>query len=57
MKYLKYIKYLPMLINVLEQIKKASKDGKITVKEVWVIIESILDGLGIDVADRHVLKF
>ena len=46
-----------MLITVIEEIKRASEDGTVTVKEVWQIIESILEKLGVDVKDREILKF
>ena len=53
---MRYLKYLMVAIKVLKELQAAAKDGKITVKEVWGIIETLLESLGIDVVDREIIK-
>lgn len=57
MKYIKYLKYLPLLITLLKQLYKATDDGVITGQELWDIVSTALDGAGINIAARELIRF
>ena len=54
---MKYLKYLPLLITLLRKITKALDDDIITGQELWDIVSVALEGAGINIAKKELIKF
>ena len=51
-----FFKMITIAMKVKKEVDKATKDGKITAREAWYILELLLSELSIDILDRHLIK-